>query len=327
MKRREFLGIVGGAAAVCAGVARAQQPAMPVIGFLNSASSASYRHLLDPLRKGLDQEGYAEGRNLMIEYRWAETQFDRLPGLAADLVRHNAALIVTGGGSLPALAVKSVAPEMPVVFILGADPVQVGLTASFNRPGGNITGVTMLANDLAAKRLGFLRDLKPTAVSFGLLLNPSNAYVAQDQHEAEGVSRATGLRLHIAQARSEREIETAFESFVTERIDVLLVPPDPVFIDYRDRIIALAARHGVPAIYPYREDAVAGGLMSYGASFMTSYHQAGVYVGRILKGTKPADLPVVQPSKFELIINLRTAKTFGLEIPSKLLFTADEVIE
>ena len=310
-----------------AAAARAQQPPKPVIGFLSSASAASFEHLLVPLRQGLDQEGYAEGRNLMIEYRWAETQFDRLPGLAADLVRQNVVLIVTGGGSLPALAVKSVAPAMPVVFILGADPVKVGLTASFNRPGGNITGVTMLANDLAAKRLGFLRDLKPTAVSFGLLLNPSNAYAAEDRREAEGVSRATGLRLHIAEARSEREIETAFESFVTERIDVLLVPPDPVFIDRRDRIIALAARHGVPTIYPYREDAVAGGLMSYGASFTTSYHQAGIYVGRILKGTKPADLPVVQPSKFELIINLRTAKTFGLEIPSKLLFTADEVIE
>jgi putative tryptophan/tyrosine transport system substrate-binding protein len=327
MKRREFLGVLGGAAASWPVVARAQQPPKPVIGFLSSASAASFEHLLAPLRQSLDQEGYAEGRNLMIEYRWAETQFDRLPGLAADLVRQNVVLIVTGGGSLPALAVKSVAPEMPVVFILGADPVKVGLTASFNRPGGNITGVTMLANDLAAKRLGFLRDLKPTAVSFGLLLNPSNAYAAEDRREAEGVSRATGLRLHIAQARSEREIETAFESFVTERIDVLLVPPDPVFIDRRDRIIALAARHGVPTIYPYREDAVAGGLLSYGASFTTSYRQAGIYVGRILKGTKPADLPVVQPSKFELIINLRTAKTFGLEIPSKLLFTADEVIE
>jgi ABC-type uncharacterized transport system substrate-binding protein len=327
MKRREFLGVLGGAAASWPVVARAQQPPKPVIGFLSSASAASFEHLLAPLRQGLDQEGYAEGRNLMIEYRWAETQFDRLPGLAADLVRQNVVLIVTGGGSLPALAVKSVAPAMPVVFILGADPVKVGLTASFNRPGGNITGVTMLANDLAAKRLGFLRDLKPTALSFGLLLNPSNAYAAEDRREAEGVSRATGLRLHIAQARSEREIETAFESFVTERIDVLLVPPDPVFIDRRDRIIALAARHGVPTIYPYREDAVAGGLLSYGASFTTSYRQAGIYVGRILKGTKPADLPVVQPSKFELIINLRTAKTFGLEIPSKLLFTADEVIE
>jgi len=326
MRRRDFLGVLG-SAAISPRAARAQQPAMPVIGFLNSSSAASFRHLLAPFRQGLEQEGYAEGRNLKIEYRWAETAFDRLPGLATDLVRQNVALIVTGGGSLPALAVRSVAPTMPVVFIIGADPVQVGLTASFNRPGGNITGVTMLANDLAAKRLGFLRDVKPAAAAFGLLLNPSNAYAAQDRREAEGVSRATGLRLHIAQAGSEREIDAAFESLVTERIDILLVPPDPVFIDRRGHIIALAARHGIPAIYPYREDAVAGGLISYGASFTTSYQQAGVYVGRILKGAKPADLPVVQPSKFELVINLKTAKAFGLEIPPKLLFTADEVIE
>jgi len=326
MRRREFIGVVSGAVMMPL-VARAQRQTPALIGFLNSASPAPYAHLLAPLREGLNQEGFAEGRNLSIEYRWAETQFGRLPDLAADLVRRKVELIVTGGGSLPALAIKSVAPSMPVVFIIGAHPVQVGLVASFNRPGGSITGITMLANELAAKRLGFLRDLKPATAAFGLLLNPNNASAVQDRSEAEAVSRTTGLRLHIAAARNEQEIEAVFENLVSERVDVLLVPPDPVFIDHRDRVIALAARHRVPAIYPYREDTAAGGLMSYGASFAASYLQAGSYAGRILKGENPAGLPVLQPTKFDLVVNLKTAKTLGLEIPPKLLFTADETIE
>jgi putative ABC transport system substrate-binding protein len=326
MRRRDFIGGLGGAVAMpFAAHAQRQTPAL--IGFLNSGSPESFAHLLVPLRQGLRQEGFDEGRSLSIEFRWAETQFDRLPDLAADLVRSKVELIVTGGGSLPPLAVKSVAPTMPVVFIIGAHPVQVGLVASFNRPGGSITGVTMLANELAAKRLGFLRDLKPATAAFGLLFNPNNAFAVQERSEAEAVSRATGLRLYIAAVRNEQEIGPAFEKLVSERVDVLLVPPDPVFIDRRDRVIALAARHGIPAIYPYREDAAAGGLMSYGASFAAAYLQAGSYVGRILKGENPANLPVLQPTKFELVVNLKTAKTLGLEIPPKLLFTADETIE
>ena len=324
MRRRQFLGVLGGAAAVGA---RAQQSPLFTIGFLHSISPASYDHLLAPLRQGLEEEGFVEGRNLTIEYRWAETQFNRLPELATDLARRKVALIITGGGSLPALAVKSVAPTMPVVFTIGADPVQVGLTASFHRPGGYITGITMLANDLVAKRLGFLRELVPKAATFGMLLNPSNAYAAQDRREAETVSRASGLRLNIAESYSERDFEATFANLIAARIDVLLVPPDPVFIDRRDRIIALAAHHAIPAIYPYREDAVAGALISYGASFATTYRQAGVYAGRILKGAKPADLPVLQPTKFELVLNLNTARALGLTPSPGLLAIADEVIE
>ncbi len=326
MRRRDFIAALGGAAAMPL-AARAQQSSLPTIGFLHSISPASYDHLLAPLRKGLEAEGFVEGRNLTIEYRWAETQFNRLPELATDLARRKVALIITGGGSLPALAVKKVAPTMPVVFTIGADPVQVGLTASINRPGGTITGVTMLANDLVAKRLGFLRELVPKAATFGMLINPSNASAARDRREAETVSRASGLRLHIVESHSERDFEDAFTKFIAARVDVLLVPPDPVFIDRRDRIIELAAHHAIPTIYPYREDAVAGTLISYGSSFATTYRQAGVYAGRILRGAKPADLPVLQPTKFELVINLKTARALGLTPSPGLLAIAEEVIE
>ena len=326
MKRREFITLLGGAATAWPVIARAQQPAMPVIGFLNGGSPEPFADYVAAFRQGLGETGYAEGRNVAIEFRWAEGQNDRLPAQAADLVRRQVDVIVATGGA-PAIAAKTAATKIPIVFSSGGDPVALGLVASLNRPGGNATGVNMFTSELGPKRLGLLRELVPTAALTAVLINPkgpSSEEQLKDVHEA---ARAVDQQIHILHASSEPELDTAFATLPSLRAGALLVGSDPYFNSRRDQIIALAARYVIPAIYEWREFAMAGGLMSYGASLTDAWRQVGAYAGRILKGAKAADLPVVQSSKFELVINAQAARVLGLEIPSSLLARADEVIE
>jgi putative tryptophan/tyrosine transport system substrate-binding protein len=321
MKRREFITLIGGAAGWPL-VARAQQT-IPVIGFLHSASATAAH---GGFRQGLNDTGYREGR-IVVEYRYAEGHYDRLPELAADLIRRQVAVLAASGGVHTPLAAKAAASDIPIVFAIGSDPVKFGLVASLNRPGGNVTGVSFFTAELEPKRLGLLYELVPRLRVAAALVNPSNANAENQTRELQEGSRTLGLELHILRASSERDFDAAFANLIQVRAGGLVVASDPFFFSRRQQLIALAARHAVPAIYEWREMAEAGGLMSYGTNLTDAYRQAGVYTGRILNGEKPADLPVVRPTKFELVLNLKTAKALGLVVPNALQLVADEVIE
>src|SRR5262245_23344561 len=327
IRRREFITLLGGAAAAWPVAARAQQPAMPVIGFLSVASPGPFAHLVAAFQQGLREAGYIDGQNLTIEYRWAEGQYDRLPALAADMVRRPKAVIATTGGAAAAQAAKAATASIPIVFSSGGDPVRLGLVASLSRPGGNVTGVHLLIGALDPKKLGLLRELVPHATKIGALLNPAVADFQVRLDDVNEAARAIGQQVHILYASSERELDDAFSAMSQIQAGALVVSADPFFNSRRDQIITLAARHAIPAIYEGREYAVAGGLASYGTSLSEAYHQLGVYTARILGGAKPADLPVVQSTKFEFVLNLKTAKALGLKISDNLLSLANEVIE
>jgi putative ABC transport system substrate-binding protein len=324
MRRREFVGLLGSAAAAWPITPRAQV-AMPVLGLLGGTNIDDRQ--LGAIRQGLNDVGYVEGRNLAVEYRWAEGQYERLPALATDLVRRQVNVIVAVQGAAPALAAKSATATIPIVFATGGDALKLGLVSSLARPGGNITGVSFLVNALGAKRLELLRALTPTATTIGFLVNPANPNSESEMTDMQEAAHALGQQIYVQNARSEQEIETAFASLVQRRVNALITAADAFFLSRRDQLIALAARHAVPVIYHLRESVVAGGLMSYGTSIVAAYRQAGLYAGRILKGARPGDLPVGQSAKFELVINLKTAKALGLEVPPMLLAIADEVIE
>jgi len=328
MRRRDFITLLGSGAATWPLVAHAQQSAMPVIGFLSVTFAGEQPHWLVAFRKGLAETGYVEGDNVSIEYRWAEDQYNRLPELAADLIRHHASVIVTPPSNPAALAAKAATAAIPIVFNVGGDPVRLGLVASLSSPGANATGINFLTTEIGAKRLGLLHELVPKAVRIAVLINPANAATneATLPNIAEA-ARALGLQIRVLNATNGDEIDAAFTSLESDRADALLVAPDTFLASRRVQIAILSARHLVPAIYTVRDYAEAGGLISYGADVTDSVRQQGVYAGRILKGTKPTDLPVVQATKLELVINLRTAKAIGLEIPATLLSRADEVIE
>jgi putative ABC transport system substrate-binding protein len=326
MRRREFITLVGSSIAWPL-AANAQQPAMPVIGYLDTASASTTAHLVAAFRQGLSTAGYDEGRNVEIQYRWPDGDYDKLPSLAADLVRSNVAVIATIN-TPTILAAKAATKTIPIVFAVGVDPVKFGLVESLNRPGGNLTGLTQLNIEIEAKQVQLLHDLVPSATSIALLINPTSpAYSAAATESAQDAARVLGVRLLILNASTPSGIEAAFVSLAEERTRLLLVSGDSFLVAQRDQIVALAARHAVPTLYHRREFAAAGGLMSYGPSLPEAYYHVGTYTGRILKGEKPADMPVHQSAKFALVINLKTAKALGLFIPPTLLATADEVIE
>ena len=326
MRRRDFITLLGGAAAAWPLAARAQ-PAMPVIGFLEPTSLDGLAEPLRVFRQGLKEAGFVEGENVAVEYRWAENQPDRLPSLAAELVARRVAVLAALGGDASSEAAKQATSVIPIVFGMGGDPVQAGLVESFNRPGGNATGYTILTVDLEPKRIGLLRELVPSTPLIGALLGPGITVQAHQLKEIEDATRKTGQRLFVAKAGSDADLDAALGSLIQERVGALLVAASAYFDARRDRIIAFAAQHKLPAIYQLREYAVAGGLISYGPRITDSYHQAGDYVGRILKGAKPADLPVLQAARFELVINMKTANALGLAVPNSMQLLADEVIE
>jgi putative tryptophan/tyrosine transport system substrate-binding protein len=328
VKRRTFIAGLGGAAAWPV-VARAQRPAMPVIGCLASSSAAQTADLLIPFRQGLAVVGYVEGQNVAIDYRWADNQMERLPALALDLVNRHVSVLVTVGGGAPALAAKAATSTIPIVFMSGEDPVMTGLVASLNQPGGNLTGVAFYVIELGPKRLEVLRELMPSAARIGLLVNPASSNLGNTAGAAalEALIRANGLQPIMVKASSEREFGAAFAQLAEERAEALLVVSDVLFVTRRQELASLAARYAIPTIYPLREYAVSGGLLSYGAGVAEPFHQVGIYAGRVLNGTKPADLPIVQSTKIELVINLKTANALGLTISPSLLARADEVIE
>jgi putative tryptophan/tyrosine transport system substrate-binding protein len=327
MRRRELITLIGGSAAAWPLAVRAQQAAMPVVGYLTGQSPYEYGAFLTAFRQGLNETGYVEHRNVGIEYRWAEGQYGRLPTLAADLVHLQVSVIVATGSTSTALAAKAATATIPIVFISGSDPVKLGLVSSLNRPGGNATGVAFLVTELAAKRLELLHALVPTATAIGVLSNPTSPLAQSEASDVQTAARALGLRVYLENASSERDIDAAFAGFVQQRVNALFVLADAFFVNQRDQLVALAARHALPVSYGQREIAEAGGLMSFGPSQTDVYRLVGVYTGRVLKGEKPSDLPVMQPTKFELVINLKTANTLGLAIPPNVLSTADEVIE
>jgi putative tryptophan/tyrosine transport system substrate-binding protein len=327
MRRREFMSLLGGAVAWPLAV-YAQQAAMPVIGFLGATSADTFADRLRAFRQGLKDAGYVEGENVTIVYRWAENQIDRLPALATELVRRQVAVIATGGGAAPALAAKVATTTIPIVFVVAEDPVRIGLVDSLARPGGNLTGINFFNAELAAKRLGLLHELLPGAVRLAVLINPTNAITSESTlRDVQSAARAIGLQVQVLNASTNREIDAVFATFVRERPDALLVGGDAFFTARRVQLAGLAVRHAVPALYSGREFVEAGGLVSYGTDVSDAHRQIGIYTGHILKGGKPADLPVVQSSKFELVINAQTARMLDLTIPSTLLSTADEVIE
>ena len=316
-----------GSAAAWPLAARAQQPAMPVIGFLSSASPTAYAQLVAGFHAGLNETGYVEGQNVAIEYRWAEGQYDRLPALAADLVRRQVAVIIASGGPTPALAARRATATIPIVFTSVDDPIKMGLVASLNRPSGNATGMSLFTDVLAAKQLELIRELVPKASAIGILVNPDNPITEVNLRHTQDEAHKLGLTVHVLKASTESHLDAAFATVAQQRIAMVLVGVDTLFNTKREHIIALAASHLVPAVYQFRMFPISGGLISYGANVTDAYRQVGVYTGRILKGAKPADLPVVQPTRFELVINLKTAKALGLEVPWFLQQRADEVIE
>ena len=326
MKRRDLLRMVAGTTLACPVPVTAQQPPLPVIGYLSARSPQDTGHLVDAFRRGLGEGGFVEGQNVTIEYRWAHGQYDRLPSMAAELVRRPVSVLASTGGEPAALAAKAATSTIPIVFAIGGDPVKQGLAASFSRPGGNATGISLLTNTLEPKRLGLLRDLVPRGATIGFLLNP-NFPPAQDQlNDIQEAARTSAQQMHVLRASTDAEIGAAFEAAAQRRVAALAVAADPFFDTRREKLVALAARFAVPAMYHFREFAQAGGLVSYGIDASDVYRQVGVYVGRILKGTKPADLPVMQASKFALVVNLKTAKALGLTLPQSWLLQADEVI-
>jgi putative tryptophan/tyrosine transport system substrate-binding protein len=327
MRRREFIGLLGGATAAWPLAASAQQASLPVIGSLSIGSAEPWRPLIAGFLEGLKEAGLVEGRNVHIEYRWAEGQPDRLPGLAAELVERKVAVILANGGSAPAKAARAVTSTIPIVFLSSADPLRAGIVTSLNRPGGNVTGVSMLGSVLESKRLGLLNEVFPGLMPIGVLLNPKYPDVAPELSELEEAAGALKRKIIVVSAGTVPEIDTALASVAQQGAGALLVAQDPFFGSRREQLVGLAARHKLPAIYVEREFAKLGGLLSYGTNFTEAFHQAAIYVAKILKGANPADLPVLQPTKFELVINLKTAKALGITIPNSMQLLADEVIE
>jgi putative ABC transport system substrate-binding protein len=326
MRRREFITLLGGAVASPL-AARAQQPALPVIGFMSGRSPGDSTHLVAAFRQGLAENGFVEGQTVAIEFRWADGDYDRLPALAADLVSRKVAVLVGVGGDISAVVAAKATRTIPVVFGMGGDPVKAGLVASFNRPGGNVTGYTVLTSEMESKRLGLMRELVPGVSLIGILVNPQLPATVQELADLEPAAKGVNQQLFVARADNDAELDTALASFVQQRVGAFLVTSAPFFDTRMNRIVSFAAQNRLPAIYQFREYAVAGGLISYGPNIVESYRNAGVYVGRILKGEKPADLPVLQPTKFDFVINLKTAKALGLTVPPTLLAEAGEVIE
>ena len=326
LKRREFITLLGGATAAWPIVARAQQPTMPVIGWLSALSEAQAEHQLTAFRRALNEVGFVEGRNVAVEYRWANGKYDQLPAMAADLVRRPVTLILAQAPPA-ALAARAATATIPTVFVVGFDPVSAGLVASFNKPGGNATGMTLITGPLGQKRLELLRELAPKAAAVTILANPFSPDAVPEIRDVQAAAQANGLQLKLFNASTLSEVEVAFSAIAKQRPDALLVGSDPFFLSQREELLALVAKLGIPAIYPFREFAASGGLISYGANIVNSYRQAGIYAGRILKGANPAELPVMQPTKFELVINLKTAKALGLDITPGLLSVADDLIE
>jgi ABC-type uncharacterized transport system substrate-binding protein len=326
VKRRDFIALIGGAATWPL-AAQAQQAAMPAVGFLGLGSPEAFASLTAALRKGLSETGYIEGQNVAIEDRFAYNKLDRLPALAAELVDRRVAVIAAVGGTSPAVAAKAATSTIPIVFAFGGDPVQLGLVASLNRPGSNVTGVTTMGGEVAAKRLGLLHELRPKATLFAVLVDPHSPLTEPTIRDLQAAAAAIGRQIEVLIAGTNRDIDMAFESLLQKRVDALVVAPEALFRDRRIQLLTLASRHAVPTIYPTRDYAEAGGLMSYGANFTDIVRQTGIYAGRVLKGEKPADMPVLQATKFEFLINLQTARALGIEIPPSLLALADEVIE
>jgi putative tryptophan/tyrosine transport system substrate-binding protein len=327
MRRRDFISLVGGSAVAWPLVARAQQPTMPVIGFMSARSPAEAALDLAAFRQGLGQVGYFEGKNVAIEYRWAEGHYDRLPGMAAELVARQVAVIAATGGEPSGLAAKAATATIPIVCSLGGDPVEAGLVDSLNRPGGNITGVTLMAQEMGPKRLEFAHQLVPNGNAFAALVNPKFPLALVEARDMEAAARSIGLQLAVLDASTQSEIDAAFAGLARHKVDALLINTDPFLLGQREQIVQLAARTNVPTMYFLSDFLEAGGLMSYGPKVTNSYRQAGIYVGRILKGEKVGELPFVLPTRFDLVINLRSARALGLEIPTILLIRADDVIE
>ena len=325
MKRRNFIFVLGAALTLPTG-ARSEQQVLPVVGYLSNGSPVSFAPLVAAFRSGLGEMGYFEGQNVVLEYRWAEGKTDRLPGLAADLIKRRVAVIAATGGNAPAIAAKAATANIPIVFTGGGDPVKLGLAASLGRPGGNATGVVNFGTDLTKKRLALLHDLVPTASLMVVLVNPRNQSAKAQVSELEEAARAIGQKIMVLNASDETELAAVFENIKKMRAGAVLVAPDPLFMRQRVRLVALAAKYALPASYPFRDFVVAGGLMSYGVNLPDIYRQAGVYVGRILKGARPADLPILQPTKFDVVLNSKTANALRISIPSKLLLIA-EIIE
>ena len=327
MRRRDFVSLLGGVAVAWPLAAQAQPPTMLVIGFLSARSPGESMEVLAAFHQGLREAGFVEGQNLLIAYRWAEGRYDRLHALAAELVDLRVALLFAAGGPPAIFAAKAATSTIPIVFSGTSDPVRLGLVASLNRPGGNVTGMSLFTLTLVAKSVGLLHELLPTATVAAYLVNPSNPSAKIEAKDAQAAASAMGIQLHVLNASTNEDLDAAFAGLVKLRAGGLIVPAEAFFDSHRDRLVALSARHAVAAIYPWRDYVVAGGLMSYGSSLTDSYRRAGIYAGRILKGERPADLPVQQPTKFELVINLKTAKALGLTVPQSLLLRADEVIQ
>jgi putative tryptophan/tyrosine transport system substrate-binding protein len=328
MRRREFIALVGGAAAASWPLgARAQQRAVPVIGFLNSQSAAPFSHMVAGFRRGLRDAGFLEGQNIAIEYRWADGHYDRLPVLATDLIRQGPAVLVATGGEPAALAAKEATQAIPIVFLIGGDPVRQGIVASMNRPGGNVTGLTLLTTEIEGKRLGLLQELVPSARAIAVLINPNFPPSENQRRDVLEAASHAGLRATTLFAKSESDFQPAFAALIEQRADALMVCADPLFNSRREQLVALAAHHKVPAMYEFREYVLAGGLVSYGVNIVDLYREAAQYTAKILKGAKPSDLPIVQPTKFDFVINQRTAKALRLDVPDKMFALADEVIE
>jgi putative tryptophan/tyrosine transport system substrate-binding protein len=327
LKRREFITLLGGAAAACAVAARAQQAAMPVVGFLHDGTSEGRAHFATAFREGLSEAGFVDGRNVVIEYHWAQDQFDRVPSLVAELVQRRVAVIATPGSATAALAAKAATSTIPIIFSVGSDPVKPGLVDSLNRPGGNVTGVNYYSQDLGPKRLGLLRELMPAGADVVVLVNPKSPITDPALKDLQAAASAVGQQLSMLHASNNQEIYAAFPVMAQRRNSALMIVTDPLFTSRRVQLVTLATRYAIPAIYTSREFTEVGGLMSYGTDLPSVYRQVGNYAGRILNGAKPSDLPVMQPIKFEFIINLATAKAFGIDVPATLLARADEVIE